>query len=62
MENGMFDDTIRMGSILYDAKIGLWYIEIDEGKPGRMYADRAMMELLGLEEIPTPEECYRHWY
>jgi len=62
MENGMFDDNIRMGSILYDAKIGLWYIEIDEGKPGRMYADRAMMELLGLEEIPTPEECYRHWY
>ena len=37
MENGMFDDNIRMGSILYDAKIGLWYIEIDEGKPGRIF-------------------------
>ena len=62
MENGMFDENVRMGSILYDAKIGLWYIEVEKGKPERMFADRAMLELLGLEGDPTPEECYRHWY
>ncbi len=62
MENGMFDENIKMGSILFDAKIGLWHIEIEEGKPERMYADRAMMELLGLKEVPTPEECYQHWH
>lgn len=62
MDNGMFDDNVRIGSILYDAKIGLWHIEIEEGKPERMYADRAMMELLGLKEAPTPEECYQHWH
>ncbi|GFI33412.1 aerobic respiration control sensor protein ArcB [Lachnospiraceae bacterium] len=61
MENGMFDENIRMNHILFDAKVGLWSIEIEEGKPERMYADRAMMELLGLKEIPTPEECYVHW-
>ena len=44
MENGMFDENIKMGSILFDAKIGLWHIEIEEGKPERMYADRAMKE------------------
>lgn len=62
MENGMFDENIRMNHILFDAKVGLWSIEIEEGKPERMYADRAMLELLGLKEIPTPEECYAHWH
>ncbi len=62
MENGMFDENVKMGPILYDAKIGLWQIEMDEGEPGRMYADRAMLELLGLEETPTPQECYNHWH
>ncbi len=62
MENGMFDENVKMGPILYDAKIGLWHIEMDEGKPERMYANRPMLELLGLDGIPTPEECYRHWH
>lgn len=62
MENGMFDENIRMNHILYDAKVGLWSIEIEEGRQERMYADRAMLELLGLKETPTPEECYAHWY
>lgn len=62
MINGMFDAGFRMDDVLYDAKIGLWYIEIDQDKPPRMYADQAMLELLGLKELPTPEECYVHWY
>ena len=62
MENGMFDENIRMNHILYDAKVGLWSIEIEEGRPERMYADRAMLELLGLDGIPTPEECFIHWH
>ncbi len=62
MENGMFNEDFSLDNILYEAKIGLWYIEIDEGMPPRMYADCAMLELLGLEENPTPEDCYVHWH
>lgn len=36
MENGMFDENIRMNHILYDAKVGLWSIEIEEGRNGCM--------------------------
>ena len=60
MENGMFDENVKMGPILYDAKIGLWHIEMDEGKPERMYANRPMLELLGLdrsEERRVGKEC-----
>lgn len=62
MEKGMFDENFRLDNILYEANIGLWYIELEEGSAPRMYGDCAMLELLGLEELPTPEECYRHWH
>lgn len=45
MENGMFDENVRMGSILYDAKIGLWYIEVEKGKPERMFADLSLIHI-----------------
>ena len=62
MERGMFDENFRLGNILNEANIGLWYIELEEGSAPRMYGDCAMLELLGIEGLPTPEECYRHWY
>lgn len=58
----MFNENISVKDILSNTKIGLWQIEMDEGKSECMYADGTMLELLGLEEVPTPEECYRHWY
>lgn len=58
----MFGRRFRMNDVLYDAKVGTWYIEITEGEQSRMYADRAMLELLGIDGMPTPEECYTGWY
>ncbi|MEG0962893.1 MAG: response regulator [Lachnospiraceae bacterium] len=61
MTNGMFGEYFRREDVLYDAEVGIWQIELSEGKEPRMMADQAMLELLGIEGIPTPEDCYLHW-
>lgn len=48
--------------ILTQSNIGLWAFEIDEGLPPRMYADEAMLKLLGITKQLTPEEIYHAWY
>ena len=48
--------------ILTKADIGLWAFELDEGKEPRMYADQAMMKLIGLDHEVSPEETYHAWY
>lgn len=48
--------------ILTKANIGLWAFEMDEGKPPRMYADTAMLGLIGLDHQISPEETYHAWY
>ena len=48
--------------ILTKANIGLWAFELDEGQPPRMYADEAMLGLIGLTEQRPPEETYHAWY
>ncbi len=48
--------------ILEKANIGLWAFELDEGSEPRMYADTAMMRLIGLEHAVSPEETYHAWY
>jgi len=48
--------------ILEGARTGIWTIELEEGCPPRMYADRTMRILLGVSEEIGPEECYRHWF
>lgn len=62
MKNGMFDGKEIFNEVLSETRIGLWRIQIDENREPRMYADATMLELLGIEEVPTPEECYRAWY
>lgn len=57
-----FKDIKKVQDILRDAQTGLWAIELDEGKEPRMYADSAMLQLLGFDWEPAPEECYRGWY
>lgn len=57
-----FKDTDKVQEVLEEAQTGLWAIELDEGALPRMYADQSMLKLLGFDEEPTPEECYRHWY
>ena len=48
--------------ILEGARTGIWTIELEEGCPPRMYADRTMRILLGVTDGIGPEECYRHWF
>ena len=48
--------------ILTKASIGLWAFELDEGCPPRMYADDAMLKLIGLDHQISPEETYHAWY
>ena len=48
--------------VLAKANIGLWAFELDEGCEPRMYADEAMLGLIGLEHQIPPEETYHAWY
>lgn len=57
-----FMDMDGVQELLRMARTGLWTIELEEGREPRMYGDKAMLELLGLEGMPSPEECYREWY
>lgn len=57
-----FKDIQKIQDILHEAQTGLWAIEMEDGREPRMYADKVMLELLGFEGEPSPEECYRCWY
>ncbi len=48
--------------ILEGARTGIWTIELEEGCPPRMYADRTMRILLGVPDEIEPEACYQHWF
>ena len=52
----------KVQEILLEAQTGLWVIEMEEGRPPRMYADLAMQKLLGVGEDISPEARYEHWY
>jgi len=57
------DNYIVYGEVLARASIGSWKIEIDDGKPPRMWADTTMMQLLGVAgKTLSPEETYHAWY
>lgn len=44
-------------------QVAVWAAEIDEGRPPRMYGDRMMWRLLGVEgKDLTPEGLYHAWY
>ena len=53
-----FMDIKNTQELLSMARTGLWVIEMDQDRAPRMYSDKAMLELLGLKEMPSPEECY----
>lgn len=49
--------------VLQNVKMGLWRIGIDPKTNKRqMYADKTMLEVMGVRGELTPEECYDHWY
>lgn len=48
---------------LAGAYMGIWSIELEEGCEPRMYGDKTMHTLLGIEDMElTPEEIYNAWY
>lgn len=57
-----FNDMDKRQEVLREAQTGLWVIELEEGMAPRLYADSVMLELLGFDYTPTPEECYKTWY
>lgn len=49
-------------NILQQSNIGIWVIEIEQGKEPRMIADACMRELLGVDETLNEEEVYNAWF
>lgn len=49
---------INTEKILHSVRIGLWRLDIEDGKTPKFYADSAMDELLGIDGEVTPEERF----
>ena len=48
--------------VLDRVDIGLWAVEIDEGRAPRMYANKTMLKLLGLDEGVAAEDVFHAWF
>lgn len=48
--------------VLAGSRTGIWAIELEDGYQPRMYGDRTMRMLLGIENDIAPEECYNQWF
>ena len=48
-------EKINTKEILRASQMGMWCVEMEEGKPPRFYADEVMDELLGIDRDITPE-------
>lgn len=57
----MIDEKV-MHSILQEAEIGIWTIEIEKNKVPRMYGNDIMLNLLGADKSYSPEEIYIKWF
>ena len=51
-------EKINTKEILRASQMGMWCVEMEEGKPPRIYADEVMDELLGIDRDITPEERF----
>ncbi|MCR4674029.1 MAG: diguanylate cyclase [Lachnospiraceae bacterium] len=58
-----FKEISAIRDIIASANMGVWRIELVDGKEPRMYANETMKELLGASGIErTPEEFYNDWF
>ena len=48
--------------ILKGLSMGLWSFEIDKDKEPRLYGNKNLFDIFGLDEKATPEENYRIWH
>lgn len=62
-ERRLFDNPDWVRDILNTSSTGLWSICVNTktGKAG-MFASAMMLELLGLDDHPSPDVCYHHWF
>ena len=51
-------EEVNIKEILRASQMGMWCVEMEEGKPPRFYADEVMDELLGIDRDITPEERF----
>ena len=51
-------EKVNTKEILRASQMGMWRVEMEEGKPPRFYADEVMDELLGIDREITPEERF----
>lgn len=51
-------EEVNIKAILRASQMGMWCVEMEEGKPPRFYADEVMDELLGIDREITPEERF----
>ena len=51
-------EEVNIKEILSASRMGMWRVEMEEGKPPRFYADEVMDELLGIDREITPEERF----
>ena len=51
-------EEVNIKEILRASRMGMWRVEMEEGKPPRFYADEVMDELLGIDRDITPEEIF----
>lgn len=55
--------NLHYEDILQTTQLGLWVIRFDpKTNYHEMYADKTMLEILGITEDLSPAECYEHWY
>lgn len=57
-----FETIAALRDVLMDSGIGVWCIELDEGKAPRAYMDATFRQVMGMDTPMTPEESYQSWY
>ena len=56
-------ELTELRNIIATASMGIWHIELVEGKEPRLIPDDKMKELLGISDCNyTPEEAYKAWF
>lgn len=55
-------DNNIINKILEDENLGIWAIELEDGKLPRLYGNDTMLKLIEATAEMTPEECYDRWY
>ncbi len=62
-ENQLFGNPDWVRDVLNTSNTGLWSICVDTVTGvAQMFASDMMLQLLGLDDHPSAEECYTHWF